>query len=295
MTDILFVGEAMVELRLDPDAPRAAVGFSGDTFNAAVYCARALPGRVDYVTALGRDAISERMAAFMVEQGVGTGRIARRPDRTVGLYAIDTDARGERSFTYWRAQSAARTLFADGFGALEGARLVHHSAITLAILPPEIRTAFLDHLAGLRARGTRIAFDSNWRPALWPDADVARAAIERAWRTCDIGLPSLDDEQALMGDADAPALRDRLRDWGVTHGAIKRGARGPLDLGGAPDRDWPVAQRVIDTTAAGDSFDGAYLAAVLSGDPDPMAAAHRMARHVVGHAGAIVPPPAPTA
>lgn len=284
---IVCAGEAMIELSID--APGRQIGFAGDTFNTAAYLARVLPaGVVEFASVVGEDALSDRMLAFIQAQGVGIRSIGRHPERLPGIYSIALDQDGERSFAYWRDQSAARTLFSDGFGVLEGADLVYFSGITLAILPPAVRNALIDHLADFPGK---VAFDSNYRPRLWESADVARGAMERAWGICDIALPSIDDEFALFGDADAEAVRARFRGYGVTRGVLKRGAEGPLPLN--PDVSFgtfPPADNVVDTTAAGDSFNAGYLAAILNGDTEEGAAqkAHALASKVIGAPGAIV-------
>ena len=59
---VVCAGEAMIEISID--APGRQVGFAGDTFNTAVYMARALPpGSVDYATVVGEDALAEGRAA----------------------------------------------------------------------------------------------------------------------------------------------------------------------------------------------------------------------------------------
>lgn len=285
---IVCAGEAMIELNID--APGRQIGFAGDVLNTAVYLARGLhgAGEVQFASVVGRDAMSDRMAAFIAAQGVGTDRLRRHPDRLPGIYAIAVDARGERSFSYWRGQSAARTLFEDGFGQLAGADLVYLSAITLAILPPGVRAALI---AQLGRHPGRVAFDSNWRPRLWEDAATARAAIEAAWRVADIALPSLDDEMALFGDADEAAVLARLRGYGLREGALKRGAGGPVAIDPAvPAIRFDPAPRVVDTTAAGDSFNGAFLAALLTGadTATAMMRGHAQAVAVIGQPGAII-------
>lgn len=292
---IACLGEAMVELSVQGDT--AAIGFAGDTLNTAIYLRRALPAdhSVAFVSAVGTDALSDRMIARIEAEDVATDTIARHPTRIAGAYAISTDAAGERSFVYWRDASAARTLFTPESPvqpqALDGFDVVHLSAITLAILEPAARAALMDWIPGFRSDGGRIAFDSNYRPRLWPDVATARAASEALWRVTDIGFPSADDEIALFGDADAEAVRTRIEGYGVPTGAVKCGEAGPLPLGARFDATYPAATSVVDTTAAGDSFDGGYLGAYLSGSDQAAAlrAGHALAAQVIGVRGAILP------
>ncbi len=287
----------MVELSLDAAPSNAArLGVAGDVLNTAIYLKRSAPDlQVDFVTCVGRDVFSDRMVEFIASEAVGTEAIGRSETRNVGIYAITTDENGERSFTYWRDTSAARTLFegreGPDFTVLADYDVVYLSAITLAILSPEVREALMDWLEGFRARGGLVSFDSNYRPRLWPDAGTARAAIERMWKTCDIALPSVDDEMAIFGDADADAVAARLKSWKVRDGALKCGAGGPVSLGDPVDAEYPPATKVVDTTAAGDSFNGGYLSAALAnrGQDVALRAGHDLAAMVVGVKGAIAP------
>ena len=294
---LLAIGEVMAEIR--PAAEGGFVlGFAGDTYNTAVYAAREMrhPGNVGYVTRIGREPLSKALLEQAAAEGLDVGHIAVDDDRNIGIYAVATDAHGERSFSYWRSQSAARRLFAVEETALfmPPAEIIYLSGITLAILTPAARSRLFDRLAELReTNGTKVAFDSNFRPALWEDPAIARASMDRMWDLTDIALPSMDDEMAISGVDAESAVIDRFagRTWdGV---AIKRGVRGPVSPFIAPSDmpDFPPAEAVVDTTAAGDSFNAGYLAAFLNGagEIDRMRAGHRLAARVVGSPGAIMP------
>jgi len=296
---VVVIGEAMVELsRVDIAAGRATVGVAGDTLNTAIYLARALrgAGTVDYVTALGRESLSDAMVARIASEGVGTGRIGRHPSRLPGIYAIETDAAGERSFRYWRETSAARTLFSEpgaAEAAIAGADVVYLSGITLAILSEAARASLVAACTVAGESGRIVVFDSNFRPALWPDRDAARAACDAMWRAATVALPSADDEAALHpGESPEAAVR-RIAGHGVAEIVLKCGARGPLVWEGGPCRaaEPRAAMRVVDTTAAGDSFNAGYMAARLRGAA-PLAAAregHALAACVIARPGAILP------
>jgi 2-dehydro-3-deoxygluconokinase len=300
MTRVASIGECMIELRHQGET-RLDLAYGGDTLNFAVYLARLTRGRgveVDYVTALGDDLYSDAMLALWRAEGIGCDLVARLPGRLPGLYTIRTDQRGERTFTYWRSASAAREVLRGERARDIPARLVGHdllylSGITLSILDAPQRDALMALADAVRAQGGRVAFDSNFRPAGWPDRDEARATFDEMLRRVDIALPTLDDDQALFGVGDAEACAGRLHGLGVGEVVVKLGARGCcLSSGGrmALVPAEPVA-RVVDSTAAGDSFNAGYLASRLAGlEPDAAARlGNRLAARVIAHPGAIIP------
>ena len=293
---VVAIGECMVEMGPASEPGLFRMGFAGDTFNTAWYLRRRLPGdwRVDYLSAIGTDGISATMATFMEDAGIGTAHVARLPDATVGLYLIELKE-GERSFAYWRGQSAARRLAEDGArlrAALDGAELAYLSGITLAILPPPDRARLLEALSDHRARGGRVAFDPNLRPRLWSSPAAMTGAVTEAARLADIALPSFEDDASAFGDADPEATARRYAALGVREVVVKNGAgRMAALVDGAWSAHDPVpAPEVVDTTAAGDSFNAGYLARRLGGGTvgEALASGSTLAARVVGGRGALV-------
>ena len=285
MTRVACIGEAMIEMSLEGDMASLAV--AGDTLNTAVYLKRSAPEiEVDYITRLGSDPFSERIQSFIASEGIGTSRIGIEQNAVPGLYAITLSPGGERSFTYWRSASAARQLFQDGdFSSLDGYDLIYLSGISMAILPSETRRKLIEHL---KRSDSRIAYDNNHRPRLW-SAEEAREVTKAFWSFADIPLPSLDDELAIYG-GDRQSAMGRFS-GGSQLGALKCGETGPVSLGETVQQNYAAAPLVVDTTSAGDSFNGGYLAARLRGasQEDALRAGHELASKVVGHKGAIIP------
>lgn len=293
---VLAIGECMAELAPATLPENYRLGFAGDTFNTAWYLAQLWPQiAVSYLTAVGEDAISGQMLARFRDSGIDTTHVQTLPGKSVGLYLI-TLAQGERSFSYWRGQSAARQL-ADNPVALatsiDGADLIYFSGITLAILDETARVRLLNALKSARAAGKTIAFDPNLRPHLWSDPSQMTQAIMQGAAVSDIALPSFEDEARWFNDKAPEATADRYKAAGVTTVIVKNGSAPVLyhqggQRGSVPV---PVLNHVIDTTAAGDSFNAAIFAGIATHTPiaDSIAQACRLAGQVVQGKGALVP------
>ncbi len=295
---VISVGECMVELTRGPDG-RFGLAYGGDTFNTAVYMARG-GADVTYATALGDDPYSAGIVGFAKAERVGTDLIETMAGRMPGLYVIETTPEGERTFWYWRDRSAARELFeganADAtVAAIAAAGVVYFSGVTLSLYSPYGLDVFAGALAAARANGGVIVMDSNYRPRGWAD-DLARArsTFERFWCLSHIALPTFEDEQTLWSDTTPTATSKRLASLGMAEIVIKNGALGALVHFEGCDRlvmPPPLTAKPVDTTAAGDSFNAAYLTRRITGStPDAAAAhAHKLAAVVIQHSGAIVP------
>jgi len=222
--------------------------------------------------------------------------VARLKGKLPGIYLIKTDDAGERRFFHWRESAAARSLMDlpetdDILDSLSTYDVVYLSAITLSIYGAPGRVKLMAALQRARKHGARIAFDTNFRARGWPDPDLARAVFDEAFAASDIVLASTEDLLPLYPNESDDQLMERI---GCGEAVLRLlEPRSIVRFAGVSRevRAEPVTQPVVDTTAAGDSFSAAYLAARLGG-AEPVEAAragHRLAGVVVCYPGAIIP------
>ena len=105
---VAVIGECMLEVSTmggewNRSSLPAGLSFGGDTLNTAIYLAR-LGIDVDYVSAVGDDDMSGWMLEQWRAEGVGCDLVNRIENTVPGLYLIQIDEQGERSFRYWRAR-----------------------------------------------------------------------------------------------------------------------------------------------------------------------------------------------
>ncbi|MDX8478065.1 sugar kinase [Mesorhizobium sp. VK24D] len=289
---VASIGECMLELS-GQAGPNWRMGFAGDTFNTLWALHALSPDRpATYVSAFGDDPFSRDQIAFFAQNGIGIGSSPVIAGARPGLYAI-TLTGAERAFTYWRSDAAARQLASDPAAlakSLEKQALVYFSGITLAILDDASRKTLLAAVATARRAGSLVAFDPNYRPRLWRSREAAQAAILEALAVTDIALPTFPDEQLLFADETPQATAERLGKL-VGEVVVKNGEQpATIATGGASETvDAVHVATPVDTTGAGDSFNGGYLAARLVGHApaDAVRRAHRVAAAVVQVRGAL--------
>ena len=294
---VAIIGEAMLELSRDSSGG-THLGYGGDTLNTAVYMAR-LGVSPDYLTVMGSDPYSERLLTSWRSEGVGVSSVIRHPARLPGLYAIETDEEGERSFHYWRGESAMRDAFAlnEWPGVLETAGQadwLYLSGITLSLYSSEHQTQLVKTAEAVRRRGGNVVFDPNFRPRGWPSKQVAIRAFEALAPHISIALPTLEDEQILYDGGSIDAHASRWLAAGANMVVMKSGPDGATiyDASSASEHVAPAETiKPVDTTGAGDSFNAAFMSALIKGQSARNAAdaGNRLAGQVIQHRGAVIP------
>jgi 2-dehydro-3-deoxygluconokinase len=296
-TRAVCVGEVMIELLRGGDG-RFAIACGGDTFNTAIYLARA-GAEVAFASALGDDPYSDGILALAAAEGVAGDLILRAPGRLPGLYVVDLDAGGKQHSHFWRGEAPAGDLFElSDWGrvaaGLVAARLIYFSGITLSLYSNAGIGRFLAVIEMARQNGAKVAFDGNFRPRGWKgDLSRTRTVFMEALKRVDIALPAYDDEAVLWGDPSPEATVARLQAFDIGEIVVKNGPNSALVVAQGTNEFVPVPEVVvpIDPMAAGDSFNAGYLAARLAGNGPvaAAAAAHQLAGQVIRHRGAIMP------
>ncbi|NVE94353.1 sugar kinase [Altererythrobacter lutimaris] len=297
MNKVYVMGEALIELASIGDNT-IRLGHGGDTLNTAVYLARL--GVVPFfVSALGADSYSAGLRAKLQAENVAVDHVLTNRDKLPGLYAIDLDEKGERTFRYWRGDSAARTFFslpgsAAAIEAMCDADWLVISGISLAVFNQEERDFILDAASKVRARGGEVVFDPNYRPQLWANPEQAISVNKDVAPISSIVLVTQADECDLHGNRTLQETGEWWHSAGANLIVMKRGIEGAafwergkelIAIPSQPD-NCPV-----DTTGAGDSFNAAFLAALIGGASLSESArnGNNLARQVIRHQGALCP------
>jgi 2-dehydro-3-deoxygluconokinase len=296
---VAIIGECMVELQKSGDLYKQS--FGGDTLNTALYLSRMTKNdglQTSYVTGLGKDPFSKQMLEQWIQEGIDTSFVSISENKLPGLYSIDTTPDGERSFFYWRNDSAAKFWLREKnitevVTELCKNQVIYLSGISLAILPTDCLDKLVDALTQCKAAGVMLSFDNNFRPALWESKQTAQQAYAAILKLTDIAFLTFDDEVALYGDTSEQQCIQRTQAFGVNEIVIKRGADDCLIVAGDVTISVPAIKvsNIVDTTAAGDSFSAGYLAKRLTGGTTQQAAisGHTLAGTVIQYRGAIIP------
>lgn len=300
MKNIFLFGECMIELMTasqDPSSNTLKQSFAGDVFNTAVYLKRTFSDvNVHLVTAVGKDSFSQDMIQYFNDEHIGTDFVFKSDTKIPGLYAIQLDDVGERSFTYWRSDSAARQVMQhiddNAINALSQGDMFFFSGISLAVIEPSARADFWVMIEKLKAAGVNIVFDPNYRARMWDNESQAKTQFEKAFSLSNIVLPGVDDFQQLYGLSTSQEVYDFCKPYQFDELIIKNGEAGIFCYTKTEHFQFDITpvNNVVDTTSAGDSFNGVYLGARTKNVSisDAIDLASKAAGFVIQHKGAIV-------
>lgn len=263
--EILALGEPLIEFVRLPDQGGRILyeqGYGGDTSNAIIAAARQ-GASTGYITAIGNDPFGDALLSLWKREGVSTEWVEIFKGDPTGAYFVQPHASG-RQFSYARRGSAASRYTREILprAVIKRARIIHSSAISLAI-SASMRETVLSAAEIARQSGTLFSFDTNLRLNLWT-LDEARNAINDILPLVSIVMPSVDEAELLTGHQDPNAIVDHFLGRGANIVVLKLGDRGAIIADGDKRHKIPPApSSAADSTGAGDSFAGAFLAYYL--------------------------------
>ncbi|ASG67882.1 2-dehydro-3-deoxygluconokinase [Francisella halioticida] len=296
---LLAIGECMLEISGQIQlGSQAKLNFGGDVLNTALYYAR-LDGEVSFLTALGDDNFSNQMISHWNTENIDTSKILKIKERVPGLYAIQTDNQGERSFYYWREQAPIKDLFyhlatKDLNQYDQEHKYLYFSGISLSRWDDKQLEIFANWLKAFRNSGNdkEIIFDLNYRPKCWQSKEQTRVYLNRILKYVTIVLTTFDDEELLFNASNYQQTLNRYNSFNIPIVVIKHGTN-PTVLQYRNQISLIKAKKIVtpvDTTAAGDSFNAAFLAA-FANDISLKASinfAQIFAAEIIQHQGAII-------
>ena len=266
--DIVCMGEAMVEFtRVNGSKGEVLYirSLGGDTSNCAISAARQ-GVNVAYLSAVGDDQFGKIAIDTWLAEGIDVSQVLVDPNSPTGIYFIDPAPEG-RNFTYYRAGSAASRMssISSSRALLSRTAILHLSAITQAISIASTEPSF-EAIGIVKKNGGRVSYDTNLRLNLW-DLEEARRVINETLTQVDILLPSLDEAQILTGLDNTEDILNFYLQFEPEILALKCGIEGAIVICEGRKEYIPASNvNAIDTSGAGDTFAGAFLAQLIQGE-----------------------------
>ncbi|MEM1581022.1 MAG: sugar kinase [Candidatus Bathyarchaeia archaeon] len=272
MVDVASFGEPMVEFCATDigklkDVQVFKRGWGGDTSNFIVSVAR-LGGKAGYICRIGDDEFGESFLELWGNEGIDTSQVVIEKGGFTAVYFISLLPGGGHDFTYFRKGSAASHYSPSDLNPkyLSDLKVFHSSGISMAI-SESCRETVLKAADMVNEHGGLFSFDLNFRPRLW-SPQYAKSYIEKAMRKADIIFASQEDISLLyMEDVDKAVNRIySLAKPKII--AVKLGGKGCIIFDGERKIMIPGFKvDVVDTTGAGDAFDGAFIVGLLEEKP----------------------------
>ena len=269
--DVLSVGRISVDLY----ATESGVGFDGQqTFtksvggsptNVAVSAAR-LGRTAAIATKVGDDGFGRYVRSRLADWGVVTDYVLTQPGAQTPLALAALEPPETPQVAFYRGPAAPdTTLTLDDIPAdvVSDARLLWISQGSLAAGSTAASClAWMEQ----RDRADHTVLDLDYRAALWPDRDAARAVAREAIERATVVVGNREECEVAVGTAEPDAAADLLLAAGVTLAIVKLGADGALLA--TPAGRWriaPIPVQVVCGLGAGDAFGGALCHGLLSG------------------------------
>lgn len=249
---VLCVGEILVDMI----AYETAEGVSyqrkagGAPFNVA--CAiNKFGGRASFVGSVGSDTIGSFLEAFIKKQNLVNYYLHKNDSRNTTLAFVDLDSEGERSFCFYRKNTADYVLPNIPENMIEEANIVHIGSLMLS---EEVGVEYAKKVIAIaKEKGKLVSFDVNYRTDIFPDTETAIKTYKEIIELADI-VKFSEDEVEIFTNEYVDSLKDKLL-------CISLGGNGSMyRFNDLESHVKSIKVKPVDTTGAGDAFYAGILA-----------------------------------
>jgi fructokinase len=263
MQPILCFGEALIDFHAAGNDERGFakqfVPFAGGAPANVAVAVALLGGAARFAGMLGADRFGDFLLDQLQHAGVGTTDVVRTNAANTALAFVTLDAKGERSFSFYRPPSADLLFRASDFGRDTFNDVAIFHVCSNSLTDVALAEATCEGMRRARNAGALVSFDLNLRPALWPQGSELRPQLWPALHLADIVKLSAEEFAYLAVDGEDAAL-EALWQGSATLLIVTDGDKPMRWFHPDMDGELPCySVSMVDATAAGDAFVGGLL------------------------------------
>ena len=268
MSKLYSIGELLIDFQSEgvaslKDTQRFVKKAGGAPANVCVQAVK-LGQKAVYLTKVGDDGFGEFLIETLKNEGVDTTFITKTSEHDTSLAFVSFTEDGEREFSFFRKAAADLHFTSGDFKGVEFERddILEFGSVALKTFVARTTHKYLIDKA--KSSGALVCFDPNLRFNLWEDREELRTVVNEFAQFADVikvGEDELEFITGLKGKAAVDAMfTGNLKILLVTNGG--KGAKLYLGDGRAYECSG-YKVKAVDTTGAGDSFFGAFIAQLL--------------------------------
>ena len=268
MSKLYSIGELLIDFQsvgISPlkDTQQFVKKAGGAPANVCVQAVK-LGQKAAYLTKVGCDGFGEFLIETLKSEGVDTTYISKSAEHDTSLAFVSFTEDGEREFSFFRRAAADLYFTSADFKGVEFKKgdILEFGSVALKTHVARSTHRYLIDKA--KESGALVCFDPNLRFNLWEDKEILRNVVNEFSAYADVIKVGEDELEFITGrkgrDAVDAMFKGNLKILLLTNGG--KGAKAYLSDGKVFECGG-YKVKTVDTTGAGDSFFGAFIAGLL--------------------------------